>query len=67
MSCPNCHADIEQSLRTGEILPRCPKCGSHVLPMEAEAELEGFRARLAQFGLGGERLTRPLGGAAESA
>mgnify|MGYP001603050200 CR=1 FL=1 len=67
MNCPNCHVDVEPSLLTGEILPRCPRCGSHVLPVETEADLEGFRARLAQFGLGGERLTRPILGSAEGA
>lgn len=52
MNCPNCHADVSQTLPGDGILPKCPACGANVLPPETEAELEGFRARLAQFGLG---------------
>jgi len=39
--------------------PRCPQCGEPTLPPDTAAELEGFRARLARFGLG-------AGGAGES-
>jgi len=63
MNCPTCHTDVSKALPSDGILPKCPKCGSKVLPPEAEAELEGFRARLAQFGLEGDHLTRSAGAA----
>jgi NAD-dependent SIR2 family protein deacetylase len=63
MNCPTCHTDVSKALPGDGILPKCPKCGSNVLPPEAEAELEGFRARLAQFGLEGDHLTRSAGAA----
>ena len=58
MNCPNCHADVSEALPGDGILPKCPHCGANVLPPDAESELEGFRARLAQFGLNGDHLTR---------
>jgi hypothetical protein len=58
MNCPSCHTDVSTAIPGDGILPKCPKCGSNVLPPETEAELEGFRARLAQFGLEGDHLTR---------
>jgi len=58
MNCPNCHADVNELLPGDGILPKCPSCGANVLPPDTEAELEGFRARLAQFGLDGDHLTR---------
>jgi NAD-dependent SIR2 family protein deacetylase len=59
MHCPNCHTDVSETLPGDGILPKCPACGASVLPPDTEAELEGFRARLAQFGLGGDVLPRP--------
>lgn len=59
MTCPNCDADVGAATRSGEIFPRCRACGKALLPPDAETELEGFRARLAQLGLGEERLTMP--------
>lgn len=50
--------DVSAAAAGDGILPKCPRCGGSVLPPEAEAELEGFRARLAKFGLGGDRLPR---------
>jgi Zn-finger nucleic acid-binding protein len=58
MNCPSCHADVSIAAPGDGVLPKCPRCGGSVLPPEAEAELEGFRARLAKFGLGGDHLTR---------
>ena len=59
MNCPNCHADVSETLPGDGILPKCPACGANVLPPESEAELEGFRARLAQFGLAENQPARP--------
>lgn len=58
MNCPSCQTDVSAAIAGDGILPKCPKCGSNVLPPETEAELEGFRARLAKFGLGADRLPR---------
>ncbi|HEX6912527.1 MAG TPA: hypothetical protein VF142_19125 [Longimicrobium sp.] len=62
MTCATCHADATDSSRNDDFFPRCHHCGQLVMPPEATAELEGFRARLAQFGLGGDRLTRSVHG-----
>lgn len=59
MRCPNCDADVRATMQANEIFPRCQGCGTNLLPADAEAELEGFIARLAQVGLGGQRLTMP--------
>jgi hypothetical protein len=59
MKCQKCDADVSTVMRSDEILPRCRGCGSVLLPAGTEAELEGFRARLAQLGLGEQRLTMP--------
>ena len=61
MSCPTCHAEAKPVQRSNESFPRCPACGTWLLPPDTEAELAGFRARLTQLGLIGERLTTPLG------
>ena len=61
MSCPTCHANAKPVQRSNENFPRCPACGTWVLPPDTEAELDGFRARLRQLGLIGERLTTPIG------
>ena len=58
MNCPSCQTDVSTITPGDGVLPKCPRCGSSVLPPEAEAELEGFRARLAKFGLGADRLPR---------
>jgi predicted RNA-binding Zn-ribbon protein involved in translation (DUF1610 family) len=65
MTCASCQSDASESDRGGDFFPRCPKCGRLLLTAEAEAGLEGFRARLAQFGLGGGQLTRSPGGTVE--
>lgn len=59
MKCPKCDADVRIMVRPNEILPRCGKCSGLLLPAGTEAELEGFRARLAQLGLGEQSLTMP--------
>jgi hypothetical protein len=61
MSCPTCHANVKPVQRSNENFPRCPSCGTWLLPPDTEAELDGFRARLRQLGLIGERLTTPIG------
>jgi len=61
MSCPTCHANVEPVQRSNENFPRCPACGTWLLPPDTEAELDGFRTRLRQLGLIGERLTTPFG------
>ena len=61
MSCPTCHANVKPVQRSNENFPRCPACGTWLLPPDTEAELDGFRARLRQLGLIGERLTTPFG------
>jgi len=61
MSCPTCHANAKPIQRSNENFPRCPACGTWLLPPDTEAELDGFRARLRQLGLIGERLTTPIG------
>jgi hypothetical protein len=61
MSCPTCHANAKPVQRSNENFPRCPACGTWLLPPDTEAELDGFRARLRQLGLIGERLTTPIG------
>jgi predicted RNA-binding Zn-ribbon protein involved in translation (DUF1610 family) len=65
MPCASCQSEASESVRAGDFFPRCPKCGRLLLTADAEAGLEGFRARLAQFGLGGGQLTRSLGGTEE--
>ena len=59
MRCSNCDADVSTKLRSDEIFPRCQACGGRLLPADTEAELEGFRAKLAQLGLGEQSLTTP--------
>lgn len=59
MRCSKCDAEVSAVIRADEILPRCGGCGSLLLPGGTDAELEGFRARLAQLGLGEQRLTMP--------
>ena len=61
MNCPTCHANVKPVQRSNENFPRCPACGTWLLPPDTEAELDGFRARLRQLGLIGERLTTPIG------
>ena len=65
MTCSICQAEVTESSQGDDFFPRCPRCGKLLVTPMSEAELRGFRARLAQFGLGDGREPEQVSGMVE--